>query len=91
MENKKNKSEKAIDQLRNEAVKGEEIKGGNGTVIGAPNPFGPHNLPTDPLDATNQPYPDMAINNPVLGELDPHIAINGPMEGDIDFIKPGEF
>ena len=71
MENQKNKSEKTIDQLRNEAVKGEEIKGGTGVVVGPPDVFGPNNPPSDPLDATNLQMPNLAINDPLLGDIDP--------------------
>jgi len=92
MENSKNKSEKAIDQLRNEAVKGEEIKGGNGVVVGPPDVFGPDNLPSDPLNATHHPDPNLAISDGVVGDVD---LLNPSSTGDKatgdDLFKPADY
>lgn len=92
MENQKNKTEKTIDQLRNEAVKGEEIKGGNGVVVSPPDVFGPNNPPSDPLDATNVQMPHLAISDPLLGDIDP---LNSSPTGDkatgSPLITPADF
>lgn len=60
MENPKNKS---IDNLQADAVKGEEIKGGNGVVFSTPDVYSPLNLPGDPTGATDHANPNLAIND----------------------------
>jgi hypothetical protein len=60
MENPKNKS---LDNLKDDAVNGEEIKGGTGIVFTAPDVYSPLNLPGDPTGATDHADPNLAINH----------------------------
>lgn len=82
MENQQNKS---IDNLKDEAVKGSEIKGGNGATLpgGLPNP--------DPLGLEN-PTGELTPSNPVtaIGMDDPGNAgnLNGGEAGDTHVLPP---
>lgn len=74
MENPKNKS---IDNLKDDAVNGQEVKGGTGVVFSAPDVYSPLNLPGDPTGATNHSDPNLAIND-IPGDPNLHVPGNEP-------------